>query len=118
MKDMRLFEIGFKMRPHSAGYVEKFYVVANGGEDAVGKARKWLEQDHCRWWKEEGRDNTLWEMADKDFQKSGLDDEQYDEWLKENNTYSDALTASFEKAIEEIAKYELAKLYDVGTVVV
>ncbi|KPK19755.1 MAG: hypothetical protein AMJ70_08515 [Dehalococcoidia bacterium SG8_51_3] len=49
MKEMQLFEIGFKEKYHHAGYYEKFYVVAENFLDAMGKARRWLVKDHEDW---------------------------------------------------------------------
>ena len=49
MKEMQLFEVGFKEYFWHPGYFEKFYIVAENSEEAEGKARKWLEDDAAEW---------------------------------------------------------------------
>ena len=50
MKEMRLFEIGFKDRPANTGYSHKLYVGADTAEDAIIKAREWVISDIDEWW--------------------------------------------------------------------
>lgn len=122
MEEMRLFEVGFKEGRHKSGYYEKFYVVAEGGEKAIEKARKWLEQEHYRWWKEEGRMMEKWELASPAIEKSGLTietDEQFENWCTANSlSYNEELTEKLENTLKFIASLQLAKLYDVGNAIV
>ena len=50
MKEMRLFEIGFKDAPHNTGYSYKTNVGADNAEDAIIKAREWVIGDIDEWW--------------------------------------------------------------------
>ena len=49
MKEMQLFEVGFKDRFRDSRYHEKINVVANDASDAEAKARKWLIDGAIEW---------------------------------------------------------------------
>lgn len=122
MKEMRLFEVGFKESRHKSGYYDKFYVVAEGGEEAIKKARDWLEQEHIRWWEDEGRTMEKWELASPEIEKSGLTietDEHFENWCNANSlSYDEELLESYDTTLKFIASLQLAKLYDVGNAIV
>ena len=49
MKEMQLFEVGFKEKFSAQGYFSKFYVSANDAEHAEIKARQWIMEDGEAW---------------------------------------------------------------------
>ncbi len=49
MKEMQIFEVGFKNDFSNSAYHDKFYVVAESAGTAEIKARKWLEDDAIEW---------------------------------------------------------------------
>ncbi|KKL69574.1 hypothetical protein LCGC14_2113580 [marine sediment metagenome] len=120
MKEIRLFEIGFKDKPHSAGYSYKFYVAARDGEEAIKKGRKWLIEDHLRWWNESGRVIEMAELVDAEIDE--WIDGETDTWLEKRFAKSPPLQAALkkveERSIEEIESMELARLHDTGTLII
>jgi hypothetical protein len=120
MKETRLFEVGFKDKPHSTGYIEKFYVAADGGEEAIQIAREWVREDFLQWWNEDdGKNESLWRMAGKDFEKLGLDDSEFDSWCESHRSdYEVSLAMELETELKRVASYLLARVHDTGTVIV
>ncbi len=74
MKEMRLFEIGFKDRPRDTSYSEKFHVAANTAEEAIEKGRAWLGEDFDRWWEEDGQHEKDLEQTEEEYRKDLVDD--------------------------------------------
>ena len=101
MKEMRLFEIGLKENPRRSGYEEKFNVAAENAHEAEDKARAWLLESHIEWWEEEGR---VMEEADME--------------ARDTKPTVEALSFELDKALTRIREMHLAKLYDVGTLIV
>ena len=83
MKEMRMFEIGFKDYPHSTSYTQKFHVAADTAEQAIEKGRKWLAEDFEHWWEEYGQHDEDLGMSQEEARKVNVDDMQlarvYDE---------------------------------------
>ena len=46
MKEMQLFEVGFKERLHQTSYDHKVYVAARNYNDAITNARNWFIEDY------------------------------------------------------------------------
>ena len=101
MKAMRLFEIGLKEDPRRSGYEEKFNVAAEEAHEAEEKARAWLLESHIEWWEEEGRMTEETDMEAQDIEPT-----------------VEALSFALEKQLDVIRGMHLAKLYDIGTLIV
>ena len=101
MKEMRLFEIGLKEDPRRSGYEEKFNVAAENAHEAEEKARAWLLESHIEWWEEEGRIIEEGDMEARNIEPT-----------------VEALSFELDKALTLIREMHLAKLYDVGTLIV
>lgn len=43
MKEIRVFEVGFKVNPTDTHYVHKYYVAAGNADEAAEKARAFLQ---------------------------------------------------------------------------
>lgn len=101
MKEMRLFEIGLKEDPRRTGYEEKLNVAAEDAHEAEEKARAWLLESHIEWWEEEGR-----MMEEVDMEAQGIE------------PTVEALSFALDKVLTRIREMHLAKLYDIGTLIV
>ena len=101
MKEMRLFEVGLKDAPRSVGYSYKYYVAADDAHEAEDNVRGYILEDHISWWEEEGR-----MMEEGDMEARGIEP-----------TVS-ALDAILRSRLDELREMHLAKLLDVGTLVV
>ena len=101
MKEMRLFEIGFKEDPNRTGYEEKVKVAAENAHDAEDKARGWILEKHIEWWEETGREDEI------DYRTGEGED-----------TSVPAMSNFLEERLDGIREMHLAKLYDVGTLIV
>ena len=101
MKEMRLFEIGLKDAPHSTGYTYKYYVAADDAHEAEDKARGYIIEDYVAWWEEEGRDMEIADM------KSAEEDPTVP-----------ALDKVLQPRLDELRELHLAKLLDIGTLIV
>jgi hypothetical protein len=101
MKEMRLFEIGLKEDPRRSGYEEKFNVAAEDAHEAEEKARAWLLESHIAWWEEEGRI-----MEEVDMEAENI------------KPTVEALSFALEEQLDVIRGMHLAKLYDIGTLIV
>lgn len=101
MKEMRLFEIGFKEKAQHTGYEEKVNVAAENAREAEEKARAWVLEKHTEWWVEDGYDEEV-------------------EYRKENgeDTSLPAMDKAREDALDRVRNFLLAKLYDIGTLIV
>ncbi len=74
MKEMRLFEIGFKDNPRDTSYSEKFHVAAETAEQAIEKGRQWLGEDFDRWWEEDGQYDEDLEQTKDEYRTDLVDD--------------------------------------------
>ena len=101
MKEMRLFEVGLKNRPRDTSYSYKYNVAAEDAHDAEDKVRGFILEDHIAWWEEDGR-----VMAEEEMEADG-----------EEPTVS-ALDNRLREQLEDLKSLCLAKLYDVGTLIV
>lgn len=119
MQSMRLFEIGFKDSPRQSGYVDKFYIAGETAEDVIEKARQWMLDDHREWWQTDGRAMKIAELLDDEVKNW---EEETDEWAERRIAENPALMAALSKAEEvyeaDVANRVLAKVLDVGTLIV
>ena len=116
MKRMRLFEIGFKDKPHQVSYTHKLYIAAVSASQAVIRARRWMIEDHNTWWEEEGR---ICEMAD--IWPASLDnmtDEQLEKEFEINEDYMAELSKRMMAVEDDLRNMVLAKLLDIGEVII
>jgi len=88
MKEMRLFEVGFKEKPHNTGYSYKTYVGADKAENAIIKAREWVIGDIDEWW------YTFEELTPEEEEKAK------------------------QKELERLNNLPLARVQDLGTLII
>ena len=101
MKEMRLFEVGLKGKPHSISYEYKYYVAADDAHEAEDKVRGYILEDHIAWWEEEGMDMEIADM----------------ELANEDPTIP-VLDTVLQSRLNELRELHLAKLLDIGTLIV
>ena len=115
MKEMRLFEVGLKEEAHRSVYEEKVNVAANDAEEAVTKARQWVMDNTIRWWEGDGREEMIFAAYADD--KKAAAEMTEDEILKEK-MYQEAAQKEYETLIERNKNLFLAKVLDIGTLIV
>ena len=116
MKEMRLFEVGFKEKPESLSYTEKFYVAASDAGDAIAKARLNVVEAINHWWKDnEGREEMIYSAYADD--KEAPEDISDAECLA-SEKYQEAAQKIFDDEMERVKNLYLAKVLDIGTLIV
>lgn len=115
MDEMRLFEVGFKDKPDSGSYYEKLYIGADDALTAVEKARQHLMSKMHEWWANGGKeDMTFTEYGEDKEAVEGLSDNE----ILATEKYQEAATRIFAEQKEEIDDLHLARVQDVGNLVV
>lgn len=116
MKEMRLFEVGFKEKVRSLGYYSKVNVGASGALEAVEKARLHLVEETNRWWNEnDGREEAIFSAYVEDKKApDGLSDAE----VLATEKYQKAARKDFDDEMERIKNLYLAKVLDIGTLIV
>ena len=122
MKEMRLFEIGFKEKPYHTSYSEKFYVAAGDAEEALEKAKAWIDAGWQKWWKEDGEIDAQVEILYDEMKETFGNDDVPDKWIekrfKDNPVLQGELAKRRTEAMNRSGFLSLAKLLDVGEVIV
>ncbi len=115
MDEMRLFEVGFKDRPDSGSYYEKLYVGADDALTAVENTRQHLMNKMHEWWANGGKEDMMFTeyTEDKEAEVDIADEE-----ILSTRKYQEAATRTFAEQKEEIDNLHLARVQDVGTLVV
>ena len=101
MKEMRLFEVGFKDGPSTTSYEYKFNVAADDSGEAEEMARAWIMENHIEWWEETGREDEI------EYRKR-----------EKRDTSVPAMSFVLDEELDRLRGLRLAKLYDVGTLIV
>ena len=115
MKEMRLFEVGFKEKPTSTGYYNKVNVGASNAEEAVEKARLHFVEGTNRWWNGDGREDCIFSAYASD--KNASDDTS-DAEILESEKYQKAAQKDFDAEMKRVKNMHLAKVLDIGTLTV
>ena len=122
MKEMRLFEIGFKETPDTTTYCDKFYVAAEDADAALEKARGKIDQDWRTWWEEEGEVDAQVNILYDEIIETFGDEEIPAGWIEKRFDGSPPLQGEIAKrrteALNRSGFLALSKLLDVGTVIV
>ena len=115
MKEMRLFEVGLKGDTFTTSYEEKVNVAASDAYEAIGKMRRWLLQQSMDWWKSEGLDDlTIQAYVDDIGAPVNMPDDEILATLK----YREEAQRIRDEDIERIEKLRLAKVLEIGTLIV
>ena len=115
MDEMRLFEVGFKDKPNSGSYYEKLYVGTADAFTAAENARLHLMNKMHEWWANGGKEDTIFsEYAEDKDAEEDLSDEE----ILATEKYREAATRVFAEQKEEIDNLYLARVQDVGELVV
>ncbi len=115
MKEIRLFEVGFKERPDSTGYHEKFYVGAVGALSAAELALKHLVQKADAWWADDGTEFMIFEYYAED---KKADEDMTDEEILATKKYQNKAARAQKEEQERIQNLYLARIHDVGELVI
>ena len=117
MKEMRLFEVGLKEKQGKSGYDEKVNVAATDAEEAIAKARQWVVDKINRWWNEnDGREDIIFSVySDDDTVSEG---EMVDSEILASEKYQAEAEKIFEDELNRAENMLLAKVLDVGTLIV
>ena len=115
MKEMRLFEVGFKENQDRSGYEEKVNVAATDADEAATKARQWLVDKTNSWWEGGGREDMMIMAYTEDKDNPS---EMSDEEIMSSKKYQGLAQKDFDNELERVKKMHLAKLYDIGTLIV
>lgn len=120
MNKMRLFEVGFKEKPDSGSYYEKLYIGADDALTAVEKARQHLMNKMHEWWANGGKEDMMFTEYAEDEEAKTLEDGEdiSDEEILATKKYQEAATRIFAESKEEIDDLHLARVQDVGKLVV
>lgn len=115
MKEIRLFEVGFKEKPDSSGHYEKFYVGAVGALPAVKLARAHLVQKTMDWWEAGGEEDTIFNLYVED---NSAPDDVSDKDVLATEKYQDGAKRVFKKELERTKGLYLSRVHDVGELVI
>ena len=115
MKEMRLFEVGFKDKPNRSGYHEKMYVGTADALTAAKNARLYLMEKMHEWWANGGREDTIFmEYTEDGEAREDLSDGE----VLATKKYQEAATRIFAEQKAEIDNLHLARLQDVGELII
>ena len=117
MKEMRLFEVGLKERQGKSGYDEKVNVAANDAEESIAKARQWVVDNIYSWWNEnDGRKDMIFSVySDDDTVSEG---EMTDSEILASEKYQAEAEKVFDEELARAKNMLLAKVLDIGTLIV
>lgn len=115
MKEMRLFEVGFKDKPNRSGYYEKLYVGTADALTAAKNARLYLMEKMHEWWANGGKEDMIFtEYAEDKEAEEDLSDGE----ILATKKYQEAATLIFAEQKAEIDNLHLARLQDVGELII
>ena len=115
MKEMRLFEVGLKGESYHTGYEEKANIAAKDADEAVAKMRQWVEDKSKRWWESEGIEELTFAAYADDSKAS---EEMTDKEILATQKYQEAAQKDYENDMERIESLRVAKVLDIGTLIV
>ncbi len=115
MKEMRLFEVGLKEKLKSQGYYSKVNVGASGALEAVEKARLHVVEETKHWWEHGGREDNIF-CAYADDRKAS--EEVSDAEILAMEKYQKLAQKDFDDEMKRVKNLYLAKVLDIGTLIV
>ena len=115
MKEMRLFEVGFKDKLKRSGYYEKLYIGAADALTAAENARLYLMEKMHEWWANGGKEDMIFtEYAEDKEAEEDLSDGE----ILATKKYQEAATLIFAEQKAQIDNLHLARLQDVGELII
>lgn len=114
MKEMRLFEVGFKEEPTSISYYNKVNVGASDAGTAIDKARSHVSEETVRWWESGGREDNIFCAYADDAKRSSMSDAE----VLASEKYQKIAQKEFSAEMERVKNLYLAKVLDIGMLIV
>ena len=115
MKEMRLFEVGLKSKSRHTGYEEKANVAASDANEAVAKMRQWVEDKTKHWWEEGGLEDAVLLAYTEDI---GAPDDMKEADILATSKYQEQAQKEYAEDMERVTNLRVAKVLDVGTLIV
>ena len=115
MKEMRLFEVGLKGNTFTTSYTEKVNVAASDAYEAVGKMRRWLLQKTMDWWDSEGLNDLTIQAYTDDI---GAPVDMSGDEILATSKYREEAQQVRDEDIESVENLRLAKVLEIGTLIV